>query len=150
MTNLNDTSDLEDLYGPLYPYSDAKRGDTIRFRDAEMNAVITGEILWVVGPGPIAATDMPVHYIVDAQNEWPDTVFPSDVIADRPGDESTLQKCPYCNGLHPAGQVKSCPLNPNKRGGDGLPLTSRNNSHPDENRWDEELYDEIEQAESDN
>ncbi len=149
MTNLNNASDLESLYGPLYKFSDAKRGDTIRFRDSEFG-IIEGVVLWVIGPGPIAATDMPAYYIVDAKGDFPETVFPSDVIASRPGDEPTLQKCPYCNGLHPAGQVKSCPLNPNKRGGDGLPLTSRNNSHPDENRWDEELYDEIEQAESDN
>lgn len=83
MTDLKNPTDLEDLFGPLYKFSEHKRGDVIRFRESELG-VIEGTILWVIGPGPIASTQLAAHYIVDVPgHDWPETVFPSEVIADR-------------------------------------------------------------------
>ena len=79
MTNMNDASQMQELYGALYKFSDHKIGDVIKFHDPELGE-LSGTILWVCGPGPVASTDMPAHYIVDANGSFPDTVFFNDVI----------------------------------------------------------------------
>lgn len=81
-----DTKQLEALYGPLYPHSDHKVGDTIRFYDIVTRAELTGTIEWVKAPGSDVegGRHFPVIYVmdcIDPSTGFPAEVFPSDVIA---------------------------------------------------------------------
>jgi hypothetical protein len=118
MTDLHDAHDLEDLYGPLYRYSDHKRGERIAYREAGKE-IQTGEILWVCAPGPVVegGRSLPAHYMVANDNtdiDWPDTVYSGEIVVERqvPTDGPTLTKCPYCNQLQLATHVAHCPLKP--------------------------------------
>lgn len=75
-----DKVQLEDLYGPLYPYSDFKLGDTITYR--QKSETLTGKIIWICYPENVAGREIAVCYIVecDSQNGIPHTVFLSDVV----------------------------------------------------------------------
>lgn len=80
MTDMHDPQSLETLYGPLYPYSDHKRGDHITFR-GERVLMLTGVVIWVSGPQEIAGTRTGVQYIVEPERGgMPDVVMPSDII----------------------------------------------------------------------
>lgn len=73
--------DLEALYGPLAPYSEHKRGDTITYEQEGVRN--TGKILWVCERGQVSEEGpvLPLHYIVEnIHGGWPDTVFPQEVI----------------------------------------------------------------------
>lgn len=80
-----DTQQLEALYGPLFPHSDHKIGDTIRFFDIVDSQVHEGIIEWVQAPGPNVEGGVPqplsyVLNIVDRSTGMPYTVFPSDIV----------------------------------------------------------------------
>lgn len=74
---------FEELYGPLYRFSDHKRGDTIIFTESELGER-AGVIVWVCAPGLAAdGTMLPIRYIVESgtdENGIPDEVWISDVI----------------------------------------------------------------------
>src|SRR5437588_6919187 len=102
MTGLEEQ--FEDLYGPLAPFSDFKKGDHITYR-AE-GQTCTGTILWVATATRIAGRDVPVQYIVecDQQSGFPDVVYLGDIVMD-PNvsvgqEEPAMVKCPYCGGMH--------------------------------------------------
>lgn len=81
-----DTQQLEALYGPLYPHSDHKVGDTIRFYDVVLNKELEGTIEWVKAPGENSegGRHFPVIYvldIIDPSTGFPSECFPSDIIA---------------------------------------------------------------------
>lgn len=83
MTDLHDARDLEDLYGPLYRYSDHKRGDRISYRD--YTGLHQGTILRCVGPGLVSegGPALGMHYVVEATHtNWPETVFPGELVID--------------------------------------------------------------------
>lgn len=83
MTDMHDSRNLEDLYGPLYPFSDHKTGDHILYFDTALGEQ-HGTILWIASPGEIAGTQMSVQYIVEPdRGGMPDVVTPSDVIISR-------------------------------------------------------------------
>lgn len=73
--------ELEALYGPLAPYSEHKRGDTITYEQEGVRN--TGKILWVCARGQVSESGpvLPLHYIVEnTHGGWPDTVYPQEVI----------------------------------------------------------------------
>lgn len=74
-----DKQQLEALYGPLFPHSDHKIGDTIRFFDIVTRAEHEGVIQWVKAPGPAVkgGRSFPVLYILDSVD--PSTGFPFEV-----------------------------------------------------------------------
>lgn len=81
-----DREQLEALYGPLFPHSDHKIGETIKFYDVVDRQEHQGTIEWVQAPGPSyeGGAPQPVAYvldIIDRSTGMPYTVFPSDVIA---------------------------------------------------------------------
>ena len=72
--------ELETLYGPVAPYSEHKRGDTITYTLSGVECI--GTILWVCGPGEVVdgGQQHPLRYIVEnVHGGWPDTVYPSEV-----------------------------------------------------------------------
>lgn len=76
---------LEALYGPIYPHSDHKVGEKIRFYDIVDKQEHTGVIQWIQAPGPNfqKGKDRPFCYVldtVDASNGFPYMVAPSDVV----------------------------------------------------------------------
>src|SRR6266566_7908018 len=73
---------LEDLYGPLAPFSDFKKGDHITYTSE--GRTCTGVVLWVATATRIAGRDIPVQYIVecDQHDGFPDTDWQSDIIMD--------------------------------------------------------------------
>jgi hypothetical protein len=76
---------LEALYGPLFPHSDHKIGQTVRFYDVVLNQELEGVIEWIQAPGSNyeGGTPQPVSYIldiVDKSTGMPYTVFPSDIV----------------------------------------------------------------------
>ena len=113
MTDMNDAGQMQELYGPLYKFSENKIGDVIRFRDTE-HGELSGTILWVCPPQTIAGTAMQARYIVDARGSFPDTVFFNDVISSGSPrqDEPTLVTCPYCGNMHEIRKVQKCPMKP--------------------------------------
>lgn len=79
------TEELEDIYGPLYRYSEHKMGDTITFSDPATDEQYRAKILWVQAPGQRVEGGQhhPAKYIVDERD--PDTgqlfaVEPSNVL----------------------------------------------------------------------
>lgn len=72
------------LFGPEAPYSDRKKGETIKFFDSDSGTEQTGLITWVTA----AYTNkhgkaVPITYIVWTEEAlFPTFVYPSDVIAD--------------------------------------------------------------------
>jgi hypothetical protein len=83
---MTEREQLEALYGPLYPHSDHKLGETIRFYDVVTRQEHTGTIEWVKGPGETTegGHHFPVIYVMDSidpSTGFPWEVFPSDVIA---------------------------------------------------------------------
>jgi hypothetical protein len=74
--------DLAQLYGPAAPYSDHKRGATIRFWDDESGQEQTGRIIWICAPGPSyqGGPDRPQTYVVDCGGLFPTMIYPADVI----------------------------------------------------------------------
>ena len=83
MTDMHDSANLEQLYGPLYQYSDHKVGEHIAYFDTLLGE-LSGTILWVAGPREIAGTQTSVQYIVEPdRGGFPDTVTPSDLIISR-------------------------------------------------------------------
>ena len=114
MTTLDEQ--FEDLYGPLAPFSDFKKGEHITYRAG--GQIRTGTIVWVATATRIAGRDIPVQYIVecDQHSGFLDTVWQSDIVMDPKeyGEEPAMVKCPYCGGMHYADQVKFCPNNPSR------------------------------------
>ena len=116
MTTLDEQ--FEDLYGPLAPFSDFKKGEHITYRAGGQTR--TGTIVWVATATRVAGRDIPVQYIVecDQHSGFPDTVWQSDIVMDpheaAGQEEPGMVKCPYCGGLHYAEQVKFCPNNPHR------------------------------------
>ena len=114
MTTLDEQ--FEDLYGPLAPFSDFKKGEHITYRTEGQTG--TGTIVWVATATRIAGRDIPVQYIVecDQHSGFPDNVWQSDIIMDpkESGEEPALVKCPYCRGMHYTDQVKFCSNNPTR------------------------------------
>ena len=83
MTDMHDSANLEQLYGPLYQYSDNKVGERIAYFDTLLGE-LSGTILWIAGPREIAGTQTSVQYIVEPdRGGFPDTVTPSDLIISR-------------------------------------------------------------------
>lgn len=74
---MTEEKQFEQLYGPLAPYSDHKRGETITFR--EQGQVKRAEILWVCAPGELNGKPLPVRYIVDTGG-FPGIVYHGEVI----------------------------------------------------------------------
>lgn len=70
--------DLEEVYGPLAPYSEHKRGDHITYTTAE-GLRSSGVIIWVQAP----FQNIGVKYAVapDEPTAFIDFVVPGDVIA---------------------------------------------------------------------
>lgn len=75
--------ELEDIYGPLFTFSEHKRGDTITFRDPATQEEHTSIILWVQAPGQRieGGRHHPVKYIMDQ----PDSLT-GQLYAVEPGD----------------------------------------------------------------
>jgi hypothetical protein len=93
MTDLHDAHDLADLYGPLYRYSDHKRGDRISYKD--YTGLHQGVILWTCPPGPTheGGPSLPAHYVVEAEHtNWPDTVFQGQVVQTAETPSHTIRK----------------------------------------------------------
>ncbi len=117
MTGLEDQ--FEDLYGPLAPYSDFKKGDHITYHAEGQTR--TGTIVWVATATRIAGRDIPVQYIVesDQHSGIPDSVWQSDVVMDprevAGQEEPAMVKCPYCGGLHYPNLLELCPNNPHRK-----------------------------------
>lgn len=83
MTDMHDSTNLEQLYGALWKYSDNKVGDHIDYFDTLLGE-LSGTILWVAGPQEIAGTQTSVQYIVEPdRGGMPDVVTPSDLIMSR-------------------------------------------------------------------
>src|SRR6266705_3516499 len=80
MTSLDEQ--FEDLYGPLAPFSDFKKGEHITYRSEGQTR--TGTIVWVATATRIAGRDIPVQYIVecDQHSGFPDNVWQSDIVMD--------------------------------------------------------------------
>jgi hypothetical protein len=69
------------LFGPAAAFSDHKRGETIKFREA--GQVKEGTILWVRAPGPaiVGGRNHPVIYVVEVgEVGFPSMVPAGDVI----------------------------------------------------------------------
>ncbi len=101
---------MEALYGPSAKFSEYKAGQHVRYRADGM--VKTGEITWVSGPGHTAlGTPHPTQYWIDGLT----CIYQGDIlgVVDE-GDEPTLERCPHCGQMHQAGQIDSCPMNPNR------------------------------------
>lgn len=62
--------ELEEIYGPLFKYSEHKRGDIITFSDPSTDQQYRAEILWVQAPGQriIGGQHHPAKYIVDERD----------------------------------------------------------------------------------
>jgi hypothetical protein len=111
---------LEDLYGPLAPFSDFKKGDHITYTSEGQTC--TGTILWVATATRIAGRDIPVQYIVecDQQSGFPDNVYLGDIVMEpneaKGQEELAMVKCLYCGGMHYAHLVEQCPNNPHRKG----------------------------------
>ena len=116
MTTLDEQ--FEDLYGPLAPFSDFKKGERITYRAS--GQARTGTIVWVATATRIAGRDIPVQYIVecDQHGGFPDSVWQSDIVMDpqvhQAEEEPAMVKCPYCGGLHYPNLVELCPNNPHR------------------------------------
>lgn len=80
MSDDEEVQEMTELYGPLYPYSDHKRGETIEFMLRGRQVV--GEILWVMPPGQSpSGKRASVCYIVGVDGEsFFSFVYPSEVI----------------------------------------------------------------------
>jgi hypothetical protein len=80
MSSMN-KEQLEALYGPLFPHSDHKVGETIRFYDIVTGAEHEGVIQWVKASGPAVkgGRSFPALYILDSVD--PSTGFPWEVSA---------------------------------------------------------------------
>lgn len=68
-------------FGPLYRFSDHKPGETIRFR--LRGQPISGEIIWVTGPGdlPASGRHAPVTYVCGVEGELSFAlVYPGEVL----------------------------------------------------------------------
>jgi hypothetical protein len=77
--------ELEDIYGPLFKYSEHKRGDTITFRDPATKEEHTSTIVWVQAPGQSVegGRHYPANYIMDQRDSLTGqlyTVEPGDVL----------------------------------------------------------------------
>ena len=112
MTTLDEQ--FEDLYGPLAPFSDFKKGEHITYRSEGQTR--TGTILWVATATRIAGRDIPVQYIVecDQHSGFPDHIDLADIVMNRQeyqAEEPAMVKCPYCGGLHYPNLVEHCPNN---------------------------------------
>ena len=109
---------FEDLYGPLAPFSDFKKGDHITYRSEGQTC--TGTILWVATATRIGGRDIPVQYIVECDQHcgFPDNIWQSDIVMDpheaAGQEEPAMVKCPYCGGMHYADQIKFCLNNPHR------------------------------------
>jgi hypothetical protein len=81
-----DDEELESTYGPAAPFSEHKRGESIRYRTAA-GAITSGTILWVCAAKDVLTEDgkeskhIPLNYVVEPakDNNFVDIVFPSDV-----------------------------------------------------------------------
>lgn len=99
-------------FGPLYPFSDFKKGEHVSYRVA--GAMRQGEILWV----STGNDKVPPHYWIlpDGDGDsFPDMCLLSDVVMEKqrePGMVEALEPCPYCYGQHPKGLIEQCPLKP--------------------------------------
>jgi len=83
MTDMHDSANLEQLYGPLWAYSDNKVGEHIDYFDTLLGE-LSGRIIWVAAPQRIAGTQTSVQYIVEPdRGGFPDIVTPSDLIISR-------------------------------------------------------------------
>src|SRR6266516_8113744 len=112
MTTLDEQ--FEDLYGPLAPFSDFKKGEHITYRSEGQTR--TGTIVWVATAKRIAVRDIPLQYSVEPDHRGgiPDSVWQSDFVMDPQeyrADEPAMVKCPYCGGLHYPNLVELCPNN---------------------------------------
>jgi len=78
MTTLDEQ--FEDLYGPLAPFSDFKKGEHITYTSE--GRICTGTIVWVAAATRIAGQDIPVQYIVecDQHSGIPDNVWQCDIV----------------------------------------------------------------------
>jgi hypothetical protein len=77
--------ELESIYGPLYRYSDHKRGETLSFQDTFSEEEHSAEILWVQAPGQRVegGSHHPATYImglVDRATGMLYAVAPADVL----------------------------------------------------------------------
>lgn len=99
-------------FGPLYPFSDFKKGETVSYRVA--GAMRQGEIIWV----STGNDKIPPHYWIlpdETGDSFPDMVLLSDMVMESESEEPVMEACPYCFGKHQKGTVERCPLNPNRR-----------------------------------
>jgi hypothetical protein len=77
--------ELISTYGPMYPYSQVKRGETIRYRVPGSNDIYVGEVLWCQGPQEQAGHRLPMRYITHCeQRGFVDVVFRVDIVRDDP------------------------------------------------------------------
>lgn len=116
MTTLDEQ--FQELYGPLAPFSDFKRGEHITYRAEGQTR--TGVIVWVATATRIAGHDIPVRYIVECDQHagFPDNVALADIVMDPQeyeAEEPAMVRCPYCGGMHYAHLVEACPNNPNRQ-----------------------------------
>lgn len=86
--DMHNAQDLENLYGPLWKFSDYKPGQRIRYhRDALGD--VTGEVLWVCAPQKVGGQHLPVHYIVESdRGGFPDIVYHTEALRDEEDSES--------------------------------------------------------------
>ena len=101
MTSLDEQ--FENLYGPLAPFSDFKKGEHITYRAEGQTR--TGTILWVATATRIVGRDIPVTYVVecDQHSGIPDHIYLGDIVMDPQEDqaeEPAMVKCPYWGSRH--------------------------------------------------
>jgi hypothetical protein len=78
---------LESLAGPLSRFSEHKRGEAITYRMG--TKIRTGVILWIAAPHHEGSTHIPLTYLVESGQGWPDLVWQTDLV-EEPGGETRL------------------------------------------------------------
>lgn len=78
---MDDDGQMTALFGPLAPYSDHKRGETISFM--LRGSRVSGEVTWITaaGPSPTGQHHSPVTYVCYVEGElMPTLVYQTEVI----------------------------------------------------------------------
>jgi hypothetical protein len=79
-------AELEQIFGPLAPHSEHKRGDHITYRLAGEPGEYSGVILWVCE----ATKEVGMCYVVlrdGTGDSFPDVVFPASIVSCQAADD---------------------------------------------------------------
>ncbi len=74
-------AELAETYGPLYPFSQHKRGEMIRYTVPGSDGIYLGEVLWVQSPSEQGGVQLPMRYVVYCEERgFVDIVFVTDLV----------------------------------------------------------------------